>query len=139
MPEGGGMDVHGGLRVRLEYDKATRRIVATSSASPGVDVRAGVERAARDAERRAGYLRAWLEADLFASLLPRLPSRRQPDVPSADMTPPPSPEVGTEGALLNAEDGQVQAVYAAAVQLVRGSGPWDPDWAALKEAVGDKC
>ena len=35
--------------------------------------------------------------------------------------------------LLSTEDG---AVYAAAVQLVTGSGPWEPDWKALREAVG---
>ena len=39
--------------------------------------------------------------------------------------------------LLSTEDGQAQAVYTAAVQLVTGSGPWDPDWKALREAVGE--
>lgn len=58
----GGMDVHGGLRVRLEYQKATRTIAAKYSAEDGVDVKADVERAVTDAECRAGFLRAWLLA-----------------------------------------------------------------------------
>ena len=57
-----GVDVHGGLRVRLEYEKASRRMVAKHSAEDGVDVEKDVERAISDAESRAGFLRAWLSA-----------------------------------------------------------------------------
>ena len=55
-----GIDVHSGLRIRLEYED--RVIHASCSAEAGVDPTADVEREIASLRSRLGYLEAWLGA-----------------------------------------------------------------------------
>lgn len=58
--QAGGIDIHGGLRIRLEYDKATRTILARESAEADVNVREDVERYIAQLQQRVGFAQAWL-------------------------------------------------------------------------------
>lgn len=55
-----GLDIHGGLRIRLEYDKTTRTILARESAAAGVRVREDVEDYIAHLQQRVGLAQAWL-------------------------------------------------------------------------------
>lgn len=54
-----GVDVHGGLRVRLEYDKTLRTIKARWSAESGVDVDSDVGAMRTRLQQTLSYLDAW--------------------------------------------------------------------------------
>jgi len=56
------VDVHGGLRVWLQYDPSDRAIKARFSAEAGTVIVVDVERAIASAKQRAGYLETWLGA-----------------------------------------------------------------------------
>ena len=62
MTELRGVDVHGGLRVRLEYDKTDRIVHARYSAEAGVDPGVDVAREIARLRSLIGYLEAWLSA-----------------------------------------------------------------------------
>lgn len=82
-----GIDIHGGLRVTLEYNKEGRTIDARWSAESGVDVQGDVQGAIRRLRQRAGFLEAWLTQyrrqhgepeilatpDLLATVAPTVP------------------------------------------------------------------
>jgi hypothetical protein len=56
-----GLDIHDGLRIRLEYNQERRTILAKFSAENDNLVRAHVEEYIRKREQAIGYAKAWLE------------------------------------------------------------------------------
>lgn len=55
-----GLDIHGDLRIRMEYDKDSRTIMARANAGAGVNVREDVERYLAELQRQAGFAQVWL-------------------------------------------------------------------------------